>query len=147
MSTIQHGDTVQVHYTGTLADGSEFDSSRDREPLEFTVGGNEVLPDFELAVVGLNVGDTKTITIEAAKAYGEYRDDMKLEVALDQVPDELELAIGNQYRIPKKDGGSVVVTVVEIGDESVSLDANHPLAGKDLTFVFDVVGVSEGSEE
>lgn len=131
---------MKVHYTGTFADGTEFDTSRNREPLEFTVGNNEVLPDFETAVVGLEVGDTKTITIVAAKAYGEHRDDMKLAVARDQVPDELELEVGSQYRIPKKDGGSVVVTVIDIGDEDVTLDANHPLAGKDLTFDFEVVG-------
>lgn len=143
MAKAEQGDTVKVHYTGTLSDGTEFDSSRDRDPLEFTVGANEVLPDFEIAVVDMDEGESKTITITAENAYGPYRDDMKLTIPREQIPKGLEVEIGNQYHIPQQNGHSVVVTVTNIEGDEVTLDANHPLAGEDLTFDIEVVAVEK----
>ncbi|NVO67959.1 FKBP-type peptidyl-prolyl cis-trans isomerase [Methanofollis tationis] len=136
------GSTVLLHYTGTLEDGTEFDSSRGGDPLQFTVGGGEVIPGFEEAVVGMAQGETKTFTIPADEAYGPRRDDLVMQVARDQFPPEIDFAVGQQYPVEVNEGQVVLVTVAALDDETVTLDANHPLAGKDLTFAVEVVTVA-----
>ncbi len=139
--TIENGDTVQVHYTGTLEDGTEFDSSRDRAPLEFTVGEGQVIPGFEDMVRGLEAGDTETATLQPEDAYGERDEQRLIEVERDQLPDEIEPEIGMQLEIQQPNGRPARVSITEIGDETVTLDANHPLAGKELTFEIEVLEI------
>ncbi len=140
MRRAQTGDTVSVHYTGTLADGSVFDSSRGREPLEFTVGAGRVIPGFDAAVTGMAVGEEKTVTIAAAQAYGPRRPELMVEVDRAQFPTDLEPEIGQQLQL-SRGGQAFVVTVRDVSDGSVLLDGNHPLAGEALTFALELVGV------
>jgi peptidylprolyl isomerase len=134
MSQAQTGDTVRVHYTGKLADGSVFDSSLQREPLEFQVGQGRVITGFEKAVVGLEPGESKTVEVPAEEGYGQRRDEMVVSVSRQDLPPEISPEIGQQLQITQPDGSPVPVRVIEVSDESVKLDANHPLAGKSLTF-------------
>jgi peptidylprolyl isomerase len=133
MAQAKQGDTVRVHYTGTLDDGQEFDSSRGLEPLTFTLGAGAVIEGFDEAVTGMRVGDEKRVTIPAAEAYGPRRDELTLRLPRAELPADMELEEGSQLRMEQGDQ-SVVVTVREVDDESVTLDANHPLAGESLTF-------------
>ena len=130
----QVGDTVSVHYRGTLDDGSEFDSSAGRDPLEFTVGAGQVIPGFDNAVVGMAVGDKKEVRLEPEDAYGERTDDRVISVPKEQAPEGLE--VGQQVML-----GQAPATVVEVTDEAVTVDANHPLAGQALTFEIELVGI------
>ena len=134
------GDTVHVHYTGTLADGSEFDSSRGREPLEFTLGAGQVVPGFESAIMGMERGQSKTVTIPADEAYGAPRPELMMRVPRTQVPPQIELEVGQQLQLGRGDD-ALVVTVREVGDDEVVLDGNHPLAGEDLTFALELVRI------
>jgi peptidylprolyl isomerase len=140
MAAAKSGDTVRVHYTGTLDDGSVFDSSQGREPLEFTVGIGQVIPGFDEAVTGMQPGDEKTVTIPSGEAYGERRPEMLATVPRSQFPPEIEPEIGQQLQV-SQDGQNFVVTIVEVGDDQVTLDANHPLAGQDLTFRLELVEI------
>lgn len=137
--TVEEGDTVRVHYTGTLEDGTEFDSSRNRDPLEFTVGEAQVIPGFEEMVRGLEAGDTTTETLAPEKAYGERDDERMIEVAREQVPDDIE--VGEQLEVQNPDGARARVSVADIEEDVVTLDGNHPLAGKQLTFEIELVDV------
>lgn len=141
MATAKSGDTVKVHYTGSLSDGTVFDSSREREPLAFQVGAGQVIPGFNDAVDGMNVGDTVTVTIEAKDAYGDYREDYILNVKPTDIPPEITPEVGMELALHQEDGGSVPVRVTNVTEEEVTLDANHPLAGKDLTFEIELVNV------
>ncbi|MEL6615267.1 MAG: peptidylprolyl isomerase [Bacteroidota bacterium] len=128
------GDTVRVHYTGTLDDGTQFDSSAGRDPLEFTLGAGQVVPGFDKAVDGMEVGETKTVTIPAKEAYGEVDPNQQVTVGRDQMPPGADISIGDRLQMGMGNGQVLIVTVVEVNDESVVLDANHALAGQDLTF-------------
>lgn len=139
MSQIKDGDTVKVHYTGKLADGSEFDSSANKEPMEFKIGEGKLIPGFEQAVVGMNVGDKNTITIPSNEAYGERKDDMNVSVEKEKLPEDLTPEVGQQLQIQQQDGKAIPVVISDITDTHVTLDANHPLAGEDLTFEIEVV--------
>lgn len=141
MPQAKNGDTVKIHYTGKLDDGNVFDSSMDRDPLEFKIGENQVIDGFEEAVVGMSPNENKTTTIPSDKAYGEYRDDMVLEVEKSQFPDDIDPKVGQQLELRQENGQRVVVTVTGISDSGVTLDANHPLAGKDLTFEIQLVEI------
>ena len=141
MSEVKKGDKVQVHYTGRLGDGSEFDSSKDREPLEFEVGSQQVIKGFEEAVVGLKEGDSKTVEISSNEAYGPRMDEMVLKVEKSKLPEDFTPQMGQQLQLPQENGQNVIVTVTEITDDHIELDANHPLAGKDLTFDIEVVKI------
>ncbi len=141
MAAAKSGDKVRVHYTGKLADGSVFDSSDGRDPLEFTVGDGSVIPDFDAAVEGLGVGESITREIEAESAYGKYIDELVMEIERTQLPQEIPYEVGRQLQIPQEDGRAAVVTVTGVTDSSVTLDANHPLAGKDLTFQIELVEI------
>ncbi|MFO8030726.1 MAG: peptidylprolyl isomerase, partial [Cyclonatronaceae bacterium] len=134
MATVKEGNTVKVHYTGTIADGTVFDTSKEREPLEFTIGEGKLIPGFEKAVVGMDEGDTGTVTIPSDEAYGEKREDMVIDVERSQIPPEITPEVGQQLQIQQKDGGAIPVVITDVTDETVKLDANHPLAGQDLTF-------------
>jgi FKBP-type peptidyl-prolyl cis-trans isomerase 2 len=144
MAQATSGDTVRVHYTGTLTDGTTFDSSEGREPLEFTAGGGQVIPGFDQAVAGMEPGDTKTVEIPADEAYGPQRDEMMLQVTPDQFPEDMDPEVGQQLQLSQPDGQSVVVRVVDVQDDAVTLDANHPLAGEDLTFEITLVEIVDG---
>lgn len=135
------GDTVQVHYTGTLEDGSTFDSSEGREPLEFTLGSGQVIRGFEEAVTGMEVGESKIVNIPAEEAYGPRRDDLRLELSREQIPAEIELEPGMGLSLQQPDGQTIPVKVAELKGDSVVLDANHPLAGEALTFELELKAI------
>jgi FKBP-type peptidyl-prolyl cis-trans isomerase 2 len=134
------GDTVHVHYTGTLDDGSVFDSSADRAPLEVTIGSGQVIPGFEEALMGMTEGATKSVTLEPENAYGPHNPQMIHSVERARMPDEITLEIGIALQAEDGDGNQIQFTVIELDDENVTLDANHPLAGKALTFQVEIVG-------
>jgi len=140
--TAQAGDTVQVHYTGTLSDGTVFDSSQGREPLQFTLGAGEVIPGFEKAVAGMSVGERKTVTIPADEAYGARSPQAILQVPRQQFPQEIDPQPGLQLVMQRSDGHQIPVVVVEVTETHVVIDANHPLAGHDLTFEIELVATS-----
>lgn len=137
---IEDGNSVKVHYTGTLEDGSVFDSSADRDPLAFTVGAGQVIPGFDVAVKGMEVGATKKVTIPCTEAYGEVRDEMVVTLPNEQFPEGTTPEVGQQFQLNTPQG-ALRATVKELCGEGVTLDANHPLAGKDLTFELTLVDV------
>ena len=141
MSKAKDGDTVKVHYTGTLEDGEVFDTSKDKEPLEFQLGQGQLIPGFEKAVEGMEVGESTTVEIPSDEAYGELRDDLVINVPKDQLPEDISPQIGMQLQVNQQDGQPIPVRITEIGDEDLTLDANHPLAGKDLKFEIELVDV------
>ncbi|MFN6944964.1 MAG: peptidylprolyl isomerase [Cytophagaceae bacterium] len=142
MSQAKKGDTVKVHYTGKLKDGNVFDSSANREPLQFTLGEGKVIPGFEDAVLGMNVGDKETVEIPSEQAYGEKREDMVISVPLTEVPQDIKPEVGMQLSVQQQDGQQVPVMITAVTEEEVKLDANHPLAGEDLIFDIELVGVN-----
>lgn len=139
MNEAKKGDKVRVHYIGRLEDGSVFDSSVDREPLEFTLGEKQVIPGFEKAVEGMTPGESKTALIAASQAYGQYYSEMVLSVPRDHLPDDFEAEVGERLELRRSDGRTFVVTVTGATSGEVTVDANHPLAGKDLTFDIELV--------
>lgn len=134
------GDTVSIHYTGTLADGTVFDSSRGRSPLEFQLGSGQVIPGFDAAVNGMAVGEEKTVTIPSGEAYGPHRKELMVEVDRTQLPSDFTPEVGQQLQLSQA-GQQFVVTIRDVGDARVLLDGNHPLAGEDLTFALELVDV------
>lgn len=142
MEQVKHGDTVKIHYTGKLSDGTVFDSSRDREPLEFTAGAGQVIPGVEQAVLGMTPGESKTESIPADSAYGPYRRDMAVDVDRKEFTQRnINPEVGMQLEIPQENNQNVPVVITEVTETSVRLDANHPLAGKDLTFDLHLVEI------
>lgn len=140
MTQAQIGNDVKVHYTGRLDDGTEFDSSREREPLGFTLGEGQLIPGFERAVIGMTVGDSKTVKVPAEQAYGPHHEEMVLEVPREQFPPNISPAVGQQLEMHQ--GERVIqVRVTEVSPKDVTLDANHPLAGQDLTFEIELVAL------
>ena len=141
MTAAKSGDTVRIHYTGTLSDGSVFDSSDGREPLEFTLGAGQVIPGFDAAVDGMAVGDRKVAEIPADEAYGPRHDQAVQDVPRADIPAEIPLEVGLQLQMQSPTGQVMPVTVTAITDDAVTLDANHMLAGKDLTFAIELVSI------
>lgn len=139
MTAAKVGDKVRVHYTGKLNDGTVFDSSAERDPLEFSIGAGQVIPGFEQAVVGMEPGQSKTETIDSNEAYGPYRDEMVAEISRQQIPEDLPLAVGQQLQLQHSSGQVIPVVVTAVGNDTVTLDGNHPLAGKDLIFDIELV--------
>ena len=141
MTQANTGNTVRVHYTGQLADGRQFDSSEGRDPLEFEIGAQQVIPGFEQAVVGMEPGDSKQVTIPPEKAYGPYQENLVFQVGREQIPPDMELSVGQQLQL--RDGEQVMgARVTQLSQEQVTLDANHPLAGQDLVFDIELVEVA-----
>ena len=141
MSEAKTGDTVRIHYTGTLPDGSTFDSSAGRDPLEFTLGTGQVIPGFDKAVDGMEQGEKKTVEIEADDAYGQRDPNGLQSFPREKVPEDIPLDIGTRLQLSTPSGQPVMVTVSEVTEEEVVLDANHPLAGQDLTFEIELVEI------
>ncbi len=137
----EDGDTVKVHYTGKLEDGTVFDTSIGGDPLQFTIGDGQLIPGFEQAVVGMRPGESKTVKIPADDAYGPYHEELVIVIDRDQFPEDLQPEIGQQLQIRQADGQIIPVTVIDVSESSVTLDANHPLAGKDLTFDIELVEI------
>jgi peptidylprolyl isomerase len=140
--TAKVGDTVKVHYTGTLSDGSVFDSSIGREPLQFTLGEGQMIPGFEQAVIGMELGEIKTVTIPADQAYGPYDEERVFVITRDQLPAGMEPEVGQKLQMQSEPGQIIIVTIKEVSETNVTLDANHELAGKDLTFEIQLVEIS-----
>jgi peptidylprolyl isomerase len=140
MQSAQSGDTVRVHYTGKLDDGSVFDSSNGRDPLQFEVGSGQVIPGFDRAVTGMVPGQERSVTIEASDAYGDRRDDLVLVVERAHLPPDLAPEVGQQLQL-SQEGRAFAVTVADVTPDAITLDANHPLAGETLTFDLHLVGI------
>jgi peptidylprolyl isomerase len=143
MATLKTGDTVKVHYTGTLDDGRVFDTSKDREPLEFKVGEGQIIPGFEQGVVGMEEGETRDIEVAPEEAYGARREELVLEVPVGEFPDHITPEVGMQLQIKQQDGTPFGVVVTDVADEAVTLDANHPLAGQTLYFQVELVEIAD----
>ncbi|THH37129.1 peptidylprolyl isomerase [Aliishimia ponticola] len=141
MTQVKNGDTVQIHYTGTLSDGATFDSSAGRDPLSFEVGSGQIIPGLDKALPGMAVGDKKKVEVPCDEAYGPINPGMQQAVPREGIPAEIPLEIGMQLQMQSPEGQIVPVTVLEVTESEVTLDANHPLAGKDLTFDIEVVAV------
>jgi peptidylprolyl isomerase len=141
MSQAKSGDTVRIHYTGTLDDGTQFDSSKDREPLEFEVGSGQVIPGFDKAVEGMSVGEEKSVNIASDDAYGPHHAQMVQEVPKSALPRGLEPETGMGLQAQGQDGQPINLLVTEVNEESITVDANHPLAGKDLNFDIELVDI------
>ncbi|SFT34657.1 FKBP-type peptidyl-prolyl cis-trans isomerase [Sedimentitalea nanhaiensis] len=142
MTQVKTGDTVSIHYTGTLLDGSTFDSSEGREPLEFEVGSGQIIAGLDEALPGMAVGDKKTVNVPCDQAYGAIQPQMRQSVPRSNIPDEIPLEVGLQLQAQAADGQAVPVTVVEIAEDEVTLDGNHPLAGQDLVFAIELVSIT-----
>ncbi len=138
---IEKGKTVKIHYTGTLDDGTKFDTSAGRDPLEFEMGAGMVIPGFEKGVADMEVGDKKTIHIPAEEAYGERRDDLVMQFERSQLPDGLEPEVGMGLQMQSAQGQPVPVTVTAVDEENITIDANHQLAGQNLNFELELVEV------
>ena len=141
MSQAQYGDTVTVHYTGRLESGEVFSDSQDGEPIEITIGDGHYIPGFEKGVVGMEVGETKTLTLPPEEAFGTRHEELVMKVARSEFPERLVPAIGQQFQIRQESGEPLEVTVSNLDEETVTLDANHPLAGHTLTFSIQLVTV------
>ena len=137
----EDGDRVAVHYTGTLVDGSVFDSSRGRDPLEFVLGAGNMIPGFENAVRGMKIGEVKTVTLSPEEAYGPFREDLIIKISREELPEDLNPEVGQKLTMTQQDGRSVEVTVTEVSDTDITVDANFFLAGKELTFEIELVKI------
>ena len=141
MAQANSGDTVKIAYTGKLNDGTVFDSSEGRDPLEFVIGENTIIPTLEASVIGMSIGDKATVEVTAENAYGPHQPDAIQTVERSMIPAEVELAIGAQLQATAPDGQVLVLTVASIEATTVTLDGNHPLAGQDLTFDIELMEV------
>jgi peptidylprolyl isomerase len=141
MSRAKPGDTVRIHYTGTLEDGTVFDSSLKREPLEFTIGAGQVIPGVEQAVTGMEPGESKSADVPPEQGYGPHRDEMVAVVGRDRLPSDLKPTVGQRLSVPHKNGKPFTVTVTDVSESTVTIDANHRLAGRNLKFDLKLVDV------
>jgi peptidylprolyl isomerase len=141
MSSVKNGDTVKVHYVGKFKDGAVFDSSRNREPLELKIGSGKIIPGFEKGVLGMEVGETKELSIAPDEGFGEKRSDLKIPVKKSDFPNDIEPSVGQQLQFRQPNGTPINVTVTDISGEDVTLDANHPLAGKTLSFEIELLEI------
>jgi peptidylprolyl isomerase len=141
MAQAKHGDTVKVHYKGKLEDGTVFDSSESREPLEFTIGEYKVIPGFEEAVVGMSPGDSKTEKVPADQAFGPYREELVSDIDRERIPGGVDPKVGTRLQVPKSDGRTTEVLVTGLTESKVTVDANHPLARDDLIFDIELLEI------
>jgi peptidylprolyl isomerase len=144
MIRAEHGDTVRVHYTGTLIDGTVFDSSRERDPLEFTIGKREVIPGFERAVVGMRTGTSVIENVPASQAFGAYDRRRVLRIEREQLAADQAPEIGRAIELDGANGAKIRGTVTDISDASILVDTNHPLAGQDITFEIQLLAITSG---
>jgi len=142
MTQAKSGDTVKIHYTGTLDDGTQFDSSAGRDPLQFTLGTGQVIPGFDKAVEGMTVGDSKQVNIPAEDAYGPRREQMVQDVPRSALPNDLDPVEGMALQAKGQDGQVINLTVTDVKDDSITVDGNHPLAGKALNFDIELVDIA-----
>lgn len=141
MQQVKNGDNVRVHYHGKLSDGSTFDSSEGRSPLEFQVGSGQVIKGFDDALVDMKIGDKKTVVIPAEHAYGEASENMYIEYPIADFPADMKPEVGMELHMSDAEGNNFPVVIKEVKDNAVVLDANHPLAGKELTFDIELVEI------
>ncbi len=141
MDKAKAGDRVKVHYTGSFEDGDIFDSSMNGQPLEFTIGEGKIISGFENGVIGMSIGEKKTLKLEPKDAYGEYNEDLSFQVDLEEFPVDEMPELGSELEFVGPEGESIIMSVVDIDDNKVSLDANHPLAGQELTFEIELVEI------
>jgi FKBP-type peptidyl-prolyl cis-trans isomerase 2 len=137
---IEKGTNVNVHYTGRLTNGEVFDSSDGKEPLNFTVGSGQIIPGFENAIIGKNIGDKVTVNIKPEDAYGEVREDLFIKVPNDQLPGVVE--VGTQLQAQADNGSPILVTVEEVNEDHVIINGNHQLSGQELEFDIEIVGIN-----
>lgn len=142
MAQVRSGDTVRVHYHGKLTDGSTFDTSEGRDPLEFTVGSGQVIKGFDDALIDMNVGDKKTVNIPVDNAYGQRSNEMMMEYPLSEFPADMKPEVGMELHMSDNMGNVFPVVIAEVKADSVVLDANHPLAGEDLVFEIELVSIA-----
>ena len=142
MTKVKDGDTVKVHYTGKLEDGTVFDSSEKREPLEFKIGASQVIKGFEDGITGMAVKEKKTVNIPVDEAYGPRREDMVIEIPKTNFPKDAEIKPGMQVELKQQNGQVIIATVTKVDDTNVTLDANHHLAGKALVFDLELVEIN-----
>ena len=142
MTKVKQGDNVKVHYTGKLSNGKVFDSSAGRDPLAFTIGKGMMIPGFEKGILNMAVGEEKTIVLPPSEAYGDVRLDMFAEIEKSQLPPEIKPEVGLELVSQQPEGQQMIVLIKEVKENSVVIDANHPLAGKELTFEIKLVDIS-----
>jgi len=142
MTQVKAGDTVRIHYTGTLTTGETFDSSEGRDPLEFVVGSGQIIPGLDKALPGMEMGEKKTVQVPCAEAYGESDPSAMQSIPRGQIPENIPVEPGTQLQMQAPSGQVVPVGVVSANEEEVVLDANHPLSGKDLIFAIEIVGIN-----
>ena len=142
MAQAKQGDTVKIHYSGSLTDGTPFDSSREREPLEFAIGSGQLIPGFEQAVEGMSVGESRTVRIPSEEAYGQHRPELVQDVPQSALPEDLTPAVGMQLQGTSGDGQTLQLVITEVKDDAITVDGNHPLAGKDLTFEIELLEIA-----
>ena len=142
MTQAKSGDTVRIHYTGTLGDGTQFDSSAGRDPLEFALGGGQVIPGFDSAVDGMTVGESKSVTIPPEQAYGERHEQLVQQVPKSALPEDMKPEVGMQLQSQSPDGQVMNLVVTEVEEATITVDANHPLAGQALTFAIELVEIA-----
>ncbi|MFG6604543.1 MULTISPECIES: peptidylprolyl isomerase [unclassified Sulfitobacter] len=145
MAEVKSGDTVQIHYTGTLKDDTTFDSSEGRDPLEFVVGSGQIIPGLDSALPGMIEGDKKVVQVPSEEAYGPVNPEMRQAVPREGIPADIPLDPGTQLQMQTPEGQALPVTVVEVDETTVTLDANHPLAGKDLQFDIELVKIASAA--
>jgi FKBP-type peptidyl-prolyl cis-trans isomerase 2 len=141
VGSVKEGDEVKVHYSGKFEDGTVFDSSKDKKPFQFTVGGGKVIPGFEKGVIGMETGTSKTITVPPEEGYGPVRNELIIKVKKTEIPEHIDPSEGKQLQMKNKSGQPVNLVVSKVSDDTVTLDANHPLAGKTLVFDIEVVEI------
>lgn len=141
MAQAKNGDCVKIHYTGKLEDDTVFDSSVNRAPLQFTLGEGKIIPGFEKAVIGMNPGESKTVKIPYDEAYGPHRPELIAEIERSRFPEDMKLEVGKEIKLRQPNGRVVAVKIINITEAKVTLDANHPLAGKELSFDIKLVDI------
>ena len=146
MEQVKNGDKVKVNYTGKLTDGRIFDSSANRDPMVFTIGQEQMIPDFEQAFIGMSPGESKRITISSDRAFGSYRENLVTKIKSGNISLEMEPKVGQRVEASQRDGKKVVVTITAVTESGVTVDANHPLAGEDLTFDLELVEIAHSPD-
>jgi peptidylprolyl isomerase len=147
MNQAKSGDRVKIHYTGKLNDGTVFADSKKSEPLEFTLGAGQIIPGVDEAVQGMEPGQSKTVTIPPEKAYGPRQEGLTKDIPKGDLPEGMQPQVGQSLKVDRPNGEPMIVSITAVSDSNITVDANHPLAGKDLDFKLELLEVSETSDE